>query len=214
MGEERVDLAPALAGMQRLLARLVEHAEAAAGEGACDLATLRAEADLLSLAARTAEKILQMSRMIAVEVDPSAVAPLTEAERLALGERVEKWIDERASARFDEWVAAGAPRPAGSRPRGEPAGDRAGAAGEAAGPAGTECAAGETAGPTGTEGAAGEAAGPAGTEDAAGEAAGPLGTQGEAASGARDAGVVADGPAGKDGAAPGPVPHRPVRGPG
>ena len=92
--------------MQRLLARIVEQADAmAAPEGdAFSVSALKAQADLISLAARTAEKILEMNKVIAVEEDASGNGPLSEEERTALSERVEKWIDERAEARMAEWI--------------------------------------------------------------------------------------------------------------
>ena len=116
--------------LQRLLGRLVERAEQAGeeDEGPPGLAALKAEADLVSLAARTAEKIHEISKVVALEAEASGMAVVSEAERAQLRERVEKWIEERAEARFRAWLAergdAGEPSL-----RDEPAGDRLGAAG-------------------------------------------------------------------------------------
>lgn len=93
--------------MQRLLARVIGEAEALAGggEGPASLSALKAEADLVSLAARTAEKILELNKVIALEADASGTGALSAAERAALRERVEKWIDQRARALLAEWLS-------------------------------------------------------------------------------------------------------------
>lgn len=140
MGDRGTDLAAALQRMQRVLSRLVERAEAAGaeGQGPPGLPGLKAEADLVSLAARTAERIVEMNKVMALETDAApGLAPLAEAERAQLRDRVEKWIEARAQARLDQLLRTGAAGEGAARFRDESCGDGGGPAGDAGGGAGS-----------------------------------------------------------------------------
>ena len=123
MNEETVDLAPSLLRLQRALGRIVCRAEALAtdGEGPADMGRLKAEADLVSLAARTAERIAEMTR--AASQETPATNALTEPERRRLRARVEAWIDERAETRRRARPPApdARPDPATAEPEAPPA---------------------------------------------------------------------------------------------
>ncbi|MGN6548281.1 MAG: hypothetical protein ACTHJ3_00065 [Pararhizobium sp.] len=100
-----------LARMERMLARALSRAETAmeaAGESGGSAAGAKSIAEIVSLIARTVEKIHDMKRMLASEALAAGAAGPTEAERATLRRQVQEWIEARAHERAAELVARGA----------------------------------------------------------------------------------------------------------
>ncbi|TPW32737.1 hypothetical protein [Pararhizobium mangrovi] len=85
----------------RVLDRALAMAETsiAAEEAPLGPAGVKAYADVMALIVRTVEKTHELERTLASEGEAGGRDDLDGAERTALRERVERWIDERAAAR-------------------------------------------------------------------------------------------------------------------
>lgn len=97
-----------LVRMERMLERALGRAETAmeaAGENDPSAAGAKSIAEVVSLIARTVEKIHDMKRMLASEALAAGVAGPTEAERAKLRRQVQEWIEARARERATELVA-------------------------------------------------------------------------------------------------------------